>query len=322
MENKIQNLEDELKVIKNEVQAVLLDIKDQLITGAGMGGGGLGLGAAGAIGPIGSLGTTSGGDDLGGNFNLSAGGLPPAPPQQVIITHTPEAHADPGPTPSSTPVPPPPELAASADPSDIVTATEPSTESDVLSFGEMGDSPGDPDLGFGPDSWGDGADDITPGFCEGPGGLEQESWDSPRAISEEPFEERESSQHIDGPETTDDEDIDLPTLAILTPWLSTAITTVGRENLEKLVEIYDVARNMPPRLKQAVLLLIELHGDCTPDCTESGEQLLRDSISLLIELDSLLLRHRTGTLESAILSLLHERTAATKKSRSRKARNG
>ena len=36
MENKIQNLEDELKVLKNEVQAVLLDIKDTLISGGGL----------------------------------------------------------------------------------------------------------------------------------------------------------------------------------------------------------------------------------------------------------------------------------------------
>jgi hypothetical protein len=319
VENKIQNLEDELKVIKNEVQAVLLDIKDQLITGTGMGSGGLSLGGIGATGPVGPLGASSGGDDLGGNYNLSSGGLPPAPPQQVIITHTPEAHADPGAAPGSIP---PPEPAASADSSDLVTDTESPTESDVPNFGDMGDSLEDPDLGFGIGRWSDSADGITPGFCEGPGEFEQESWDGPSAISEDPFEERASGQHTDGPETLDDEDVDLPTLAILTPWLSRAITTVGRDNLEKLVEIYDVARNMPPRLKQAIILLIELYGDCTSTCTESGEQLLRDSISLLIDLDSLLLRHRTGTLESAVLSLLQERTVATKKSRSRKAGNG
>jgi hypothetical protein len=124
------------------------------------------------------------------------------------------------------------------------------------------------------------------------------------------------SSHIEA-----EDEVDLTTLAILMPWISRAVNTAGKEHIIKLIELYDVSRDLPSRLKQAILMMLELHGDCSSPKL-SGDSLIGETIPLLIELDSLLLRHRTGTLESAILSLLQDRTIKQKKARSRKVHNG
>ncbi len=313
MENKIQNLEDELKVLKNEVQAVLLDIKDSLITGTGMGGG-LGGGLASAYGS-----SSPAGDDLDSSFNLSSGGAYTPPAQQVIITHS-EPTPEPAPEPPAAEEPPAPEVSASNEQPTVVAgpgseasdaASSHAGDSDTtfgdglggagFSFGQEGNLFGGADAHFASQGWG-------PMSEGGAGG--QAAFDSDSQFGEE-----------DDTDDTDDE-VDLPTLAVLTPWLSSAINSVGKQNLETLVEVYDVARTMPPRLKQAVMMLIDLHGEGASGSSESGESLLRDGLSLLIELDSLLLRHRTGSLESAVLSLLQEKKSAARKNRSRKAGDG
>ena len=112
--------------------------------------------------------------------------------------------------------------------------------------------------------------------------------------------------------------MDLPTLAIIAPWLSRAVATAGKEQMRKLIEIYDVTRSMPPRLKHAIALMLDLYSNDENGGLPSGENLVREGIPLLIELDSLLLRHRTGSLESAVLSLLQDRMTGNKKTRSRR----
>ena len=68
------------------------------------------------------------------------------------------------------------------------------------------------------------------------------------------------------------------------------------------MEIYDITGNLPPRLKQAILLLADLDGD-GGKAEEAEDVPATVSLQLLIELDSLL-RYRTGALESAVLSMI------------------
>jgi hypothetical protein len=89
---------------------------------------------------------------------------------------------------------------------------------------------------------------------------------------------------------------------VLAQWLSRAAATVSKEQIDKLVEIYDITGNLPPRLKQAILLLADLDGD--GNRSEDAEDVpAAVSLQLLIELDSLL-RYRTGALESVALSMI------------------
>jgi hypothetical protein len=104
--------------------------------------------------------------------------------------------------------------------------------------------------------------------------------------------------------------VDLLTVSVLSQWLSRAAATVSKEQITKLVEIYDITGNLPPRLKQAILLLADLYADNDRDNSEDVPASV--SMQLLIELDSLL-RYRTGALESVVLSMLLEKGQFYKK---------
>ncbi len=104
--------------------------------------------------------------------------------------------------------------------------------------------------------------------------------------------------------------VDLLTVSVLSQWLSRAAATVSKEQITKLVEIYDITGNLPPRLKQAILLLADLYADNDRDDSEDVPASV--SMQLLIELDSLL-RYRTGALESVVLSMLLEKGQFYKK---------
>jgi hypothetical protein len=115
---------------------------------------------------------------------------------------------------------------------------------------------------------------------------------------------------IAGVKTDSEGRVDLLTVSVLSQWLSRAAATVSREQITKLVEIYDITGNLPPRLKQAILLLADLYANSNRD--ESEDVPASVSMQLLIELDSLL-RYRTGALESVVLSMLLEKGQFYKK---------
>ncbi|MBM3155748.1 MAG: hypothetical protein FJ004_00500 [Chloroflexi bacterium] len=115
---------------------------------------------------------------------------------------------------------------------------------------------------------------------------------------------------IAGAKTDSEGRVDLLTVSVLSQWLSRAAATVSKEQITKLVEIYDITGNLPPRLKQAILLLADLYANSDRD--ESEDVPASVSMQLLIELDSLL-RYRTGALESVVLSMLLEKGQFYKK---------
>ena len=99
---------------------------------------------------------------------------------------------------------------------------------------------------------------------------------------------------------------------MLSQWLSRAAASVSKAQVCKLVEIYDITGNLPPRLKQVILLLADLYGNGSH--TEEDENLpATASMQLLIELDSLL-RYRTGALESVVLSMLLDKGQKNRRS--------
>ena len=218
-EQRIKNLEEELKVLKNQIRAVLLDIKEQLATG--------------------------------GNGHSSQQSVPPWE--------------------SGTPA-----------------AAAPHTESDA---GVASKIAGGAEKGFAEPGPGSGiAEDIRPSLKSFLGLNEKAS---PATT--------EKASPASG-ETNGEGRVDLLTISVLAQWLSRAAATVSKEQLGKLVEIYDITGNLPPRLKQAILLLADLDGD--GNRAEDAEDVpAAGSLQLLIELDSLL-HYRTGALESVVLSMI------------------
>lgn len=373
MENKIQNLEDELKVLKNEVQAVLLDIKDTLISGGGVS---IAFGGGGG----GAVGFGSGGGDAFSPDMLTDGTLsaPPAPQQVIVTQASPSPMAEPVQMesvdnafvdmPESTAIESSALEGAFDDfdtvDDDITSAeTEPSSRSSKRKaeksnddddspitldeadwdsidtedqvFSEVGEEPT-----FADSDWsGEGIEKVTAGPQEGaaPTGS---GWNSggygqpaPGTIGGSSFVQMglntpfgQSTQFpYQGDINTSDifDGVDLSLLAILTPWLSRAVDTVGKQHLEKLIEIYDVSRDMPPRMKEAILMLLDLYEEDSSSASKlSGDATIREGIPLLIELDGMLLRHCTGSFESAVLSILQDKLTSNRNPRSRRASHG
>ena len=216
-EQRIKNLEEELKVLKNQIRAVLLDIKEQLATG--------------------------------GNGHSSQQSVPPWE--------------------SGTPAAPHPE-------SDAGVASK------IAGGAEKGFAEPGPGSGI--------AEDVRPSLKPFLGLTEKTS----------PVITQKASPGTG--ETNGEGRVDLLTISVLAQWLSRAAATVSKEQIGKLVEIYDITGNLPPRLKQAILLLADLYWD--GDRAEDAEDVpAAVSLQLLIELDSLL-RYRTGALESVVLSMI------------------
>ena len=100
--------------------------------------------------------------------------------------------------------------------------------------------------------------------------------------------------------------VDLLTVSVVAQWMSRAIEAVGKDQIDKLVEIYDITSSLPPGLKETMLLLSELYGgdgDSDISSDERRQVPATVSVQLLIELDSLL-RYRQGALESVVFSML------------------
>ncbi len=213
-EQRIKTLEEEFKVLKNQIKAVLLDIKEQLATG---------------------------GD--GHSIAAQLGNVSTAVPQaENNIKVVPEPSAS------------EPELAEKAPATGVTEKAEPDFNPVMNRSGVPGTSGRSPD----------------------------------------------------------NERVDLLTVSVLSQWLGRAAASVSKAQIGKLVEIYDITGNLPPRLKQVILLLADLYDNGSH--TEEGENLpATASMQLLIELDSLL-RYHTGALESVVLSMLLDKGQKNRRS--------
>jgi hypothetical protein len=94
--------------------------------------------------------------------------------------------------------------------------------------------------------------------------------------------------------------MDLLGVVMLGQWLEQSVAAVGREQTERMIEMYDMTGNLSARLKQTMLLLVDSYGD---DDKRIPNRPNVTDLSLLMELDGLL-RYRNRALETAVLSLL------------------
>lgn len=208
-EQKIKNLEEEFKVLKNQIRAVLLDIKEQLATGV----------------PT----------------------VAASPPWATAIPASPQPESE----------------------AKVVRATPETAEPEFEKKGAA-------------------AGTDASGCAMG----------------------RIPEANASGVKAENESRVDLLTMSVLSQWLSRAAATVSKKQITKLIEIYDITGNLPPRLKQAILLLSDLYASNDRDDSEDVSASV--SMQLLIELDSLL-RYRTGALESVVLSMLLEKGQFYKK---------
>jgi hypothetical protein len=108
--------------------------------------------------------------------------------------------------------------------------------------------------------------------------------------------------------------VDLLTVSVLAQWVSRASAAIGKDQVGKLVEIYDVTGHLPPRLKDATLLLVDLCGgnDAAKEAAATEFVPAAVSVQLLGELDSVL-RSRNSALESMVFSLFADKGEGSKK---------
>jgi len=97
-----------------------------------------------------------------------------------------------------------------------------------------------------------------------------------------------------------EEDLDLSGVLRLARWVGSGIRKVGRERLEKLLEIYHMAGYLSPNLKEVILKLIRLAEESEP----TGKVTMKDCIVVLLQLDELLKEMRKSDL--SLLSLLFD----------------
>ena len=270
MEQRIDALEEELKVLKNQVKAVLLDIKEYLATGNGQAFAPVAESGSPVpqVSPVGSQPMGSGGNQT--VIDLRQGARPEATqvaaPEIVQGPSTSEGHHEyAGPTGE-----------ANLRPQQCYFAI-PSAH-------------GEPDRG--PDQqWRSQAHDAGHDERKSEGAQTAET--SARAIA------GQDAAPV----------VDLLTVSVVAQWMSRATEAVGKDQIDKLVEIYDITSSLPPGLKETMLLLSELYGGGGESDTPSDERRqvpATVSVQLLIELDSLL-RYRQGALESVVFSMLVDR---------------
>jgi len=280
MEQRINSLEEELKVLKSQIKAVLLDIKDYMSTGNGQpyaplpSGGYAGAAPAeGHVGPgpitvssYGGPGPAAGGGYGGGEAPVGGYYGHEAP---AVAYHGREAPATE--TPESVHV--------------VARRAETGAAEHALSGGN-GDRAGSVSRAAEKQSAGD---------------LLGES-------------RSEQSDGIAQNGSRDDQVLDLLTVSVLAQWMARVMPVVGREQLGKLVEIYDITGNLPSRLKDTMLLLADLCAGENQEAESSTAEAVPAAVSvqLLIELDGLL-RYRNGAVESVVMSMLLDRAEGTRK---------
>ena len=232
MEQRIQELEEELKLLKNQIKAVLLDIKENLANGEWQG--------------------------LSSRWGYEAAGQTKEPSDQQPV----ELHST-------------PEVTQELSPASTVT----------VNSGEPVRQPTAP---------------VPPFSRSEPVSLPQAAHSSVNT---------NSSGYPNGQP-------DLLTVVMLGQWLDRAVASVGKNETEKIVEMYDITGNLPVQMKQTLLLLVDSYGKNGESTRRSNKNSIGlTSYSLLMEMDSLL-RYRNRALEAAVLSLLAERARQRRKEQS------
>lgn len=282
MPKSLEDLENEMRILKSEVQQALLDIREFLLTYVDNP-----FAPAMARGQSPSAGTLS-------SLSQGANGFSAGEQPTVVPTS--------GGTPSSPSPGPGGEANASSAPGSSPPPGAPVAQTGSISISMGGQSAaGEPAPSRSPNDKGTPPQDtdrshpshpVQRSRGEGPASLRQEEHSSAvgdgDGLEEEPH-------HL--PERTPD----LVTLALLAPWVEEGLRQVGRATLEKVVSLYDDLGGVAPGIKKTVAHLLALTGDDRAD-TSSTKPSLRQCLRLLADLDALLHRARRDRAGAALLA--------------------
>lgn len=280
MPKSLEDLENEMRVLKNEVQQALLDIREFLLTYVeNPFGPGVPRGQSPSAGTLSSL-------SQGAN-GLAAGEQPEVKP----ATEAPRSDA------------PPPQASAGAS----AGGSPPPVGAGAPAKG----APGGQSISLNVQST-SGGPSVFPGHRDdGPAGTSDERPRSPRPGQGEregqaPQRQEEALQGEEKWEAPGQEDRepperapDLATLALLAPWVEDGLRRVGRPALEKVVNLYNDLGGVAPVVKKTVAHLLALSGDGADNA--SAKPSLRQCVRLLADLDALLHRARRDMAGAALL---------------------
>jgi hypothetical protein len=276
MTKKIQHLEDELKLLKNEVHNTLLDIKDSLASGY-----------------------------QPSNAAAQAGPAPQSAPSAPAPAPVSAPASPPGASswvgPSSQPVPPP--VQHSPAPSEPVrfqyrpqeakveepTPSAEQQEPEIVSRQEPAPGPAPrPEPAARPTAEPEQTRVVT-----------EEKGSVPSFVEYRiPVQENGSSKVESNDVGSNGDRTDLATLATLGDWADRSARRVGRERVEAILEVYQATGYLALNLKTVLLKLLALDNAPVSEAPVS----LRDCITVLLELNGIVIGH--SKTEAAMLSLL------------------
>ena len=93
--------------------------------------------------------------------------------------------------------------------------------------------------------------------------------------------------------------VDMVTLAMLAPWVEDGIQRIGRHRLKGVVKTYAATGNLSEEHKDVIFQLINLDSNETAPTVVS----LKDSLAVLAELDNLMVRSRLDKTGTAMLAV-------------------
>lgn len=262
---KIQRLEDELKLLKNEVHQTLLDIKDSLAGGFHSR---AAPARAAAAQPAPQAAEDSVPSQAAAHRVHLEEPLPRVEEQRQVSSQTGGVEAQ----PEDEPAPQPRARQRRPDPSMGDPGPGPRPRMDRMPAWEEGEPEQDMD--------------YVPAFVE----YRPSAQAAPRKGN---GNMGRSSGRPDSPSQ-----IDLATLATLGNWADRSARKIGRERVEAVLEVYQITGYLPRNMKDVLLKLLSL--DNAP--VNAEEVSLRDCITVLMELNGIVVGH-TKT-EAAMLSLL------------------
>lgn len=115
------------------------------------------------------------------------------------------------------------------------------------------------------------------------------------------------------------EALDLGTLAMLAPWVEHSIHKIGSQRLLVIMDVYASMGGLSEQLKGVLFQLISLDGNARP----VNKVPLRECLRVLVELDSLLWRSRSDPRGATLLSiLLNGKESAVVSASRKKTRRG
>ena len=330
MADRVEELEDELMVLKNEIKETLTDIREHLLTYI--------------ENPFAAVRQTPEIEVVAMHHKIMVQEAPGAS-EQVLVRPEPEpARPAPPPRPetvrpaspprpetvpapealplsSEPPAPPLPEVPPGAEPQqpwDVSPALE-SQEALLRSMVAGGPN----QLGQGPPPGGEPEPAALPG--QGPAGTTADEMEAPEtnlngkgrvvnAGATPPEAEVEENLAVTshGPDRVapaprdDGAPGELLTMFTLAPWLDEGISRIGRKRLKAIVEVYATTGGVSQQLKEGLLQMISLDNSVDGG---RGKVSIRECLRQLGELDNLLWRHRVDPQGAALLALVRSDTS-------------